>query len=175
MRPHDGFLGALDIVNVVPLRIRIDEIFLYDAGSRPMGRPLDDVMTTMGHSVRRWNTDDKGAKVYRDDFGKGGKEWILNGGIQAVLIYRFGFDTTAWIDEEIDLFIEPCRSPKGGQTYGIRIMPLDDELDHDVMHERLLAHLPFHPPQPPSEAEPTEPTDSGVRKPSYETAADWAK
>jgi hypothetical protein len=181
MRPHKSFLGAADIEHLCPFRVRIVHIIIYEAGERPMGRKLDDPLTVMRHEMRRWDRD---TKTYTDEWLPAPKEWILNPGIQNVLNFRYGFDTTLWEGHELDLFIDVCKSPKGGLTYGVRICPseLDQGLTHEQIHAHLMSHIRYQPPTPAKvfegiddETETETETDDETPRTRYDAGADWAR
>jgi hypothetical protein len=168
--PDGAFLAALDIKDLVPLRVRIAEVVVYPAGTQRGGYAAREDFTAIVLDVRGKKTG---------QWVRGTKPWAPNVTALWALFNRFGAESAWWMGQEITLDLTPRRNPSGGGVVaGIYVVPLDDErTDDDVaakMAKALRGECPYQPTEPYPEREPgqddDEPPPGDVSEESEESA-----
>lgn len=147
--PSDGFfLASIDIMDRVPLRLRISEVVEYPAGTPRGGIPSKEPILALFL---------EGPMSGR----RGDKPWAPNRTALWALFNRFGGDTAWWVGQEIVLDLTPRRHPTRGIVAGIFVVPLEDELDEDAvatkMARALRGECPYQAPERQPGEDPDEP------------------
>lgn len=151
--PDGAFLAALDIKDLVPLRVRIAEVVVYPKGTMRGGHATKDDFTALFLEVRSPKTG---------EWRRGNKPWAPNVTALWALFNRFGAEAAWWVGQEITLDLTPRRNPRGGGVVaGIYVVPLGDELtDDDVaakMAKALRGECPYQAPEREPGADEDEP------------------
>jgi hypothetical protein len=154
--PPDGvFIAARDILDHVPLRIRIIEVVEYPKGTPIGGRPSPDPFNALIYEAR----------AKKGNWVRARKPLRLNNTNQMKLFIRFGAEVSWWEQREITLNLAPTRDPSGGKksgfklVYGIVIAPEADEATEEQVAEKMRRALrgecPYQPAADPApEREP---------------------
>jgi hypothetical protein len=147
--PSDGvFLASRDIIDRIPLRVRIAEVVEYPVGTPRGGIPSKEPILALFLEVVGKNSG---------EWKRGGKPWAPNTTAQWVLFNRFGSDSKWWEGQEITLDLTPRRHPKLGIVAGIYVVPADDERTEEQLAAKLERAL--HPDEPAPERQPGEDDD----------------
>lgn len=176
--PPDGvFIAARDILDYVPLRVRIVEVLEYPRGTPIGGRPSPEPFNAVVYE----------AKAKTGKWVRAKKPLRLNNTNQMKLFVRFGGEVQWWEGKEITLDLAPTRDPSGGKksgfklVYGIVIAPEADEATEEHVAEKMRRALrgecPYAAPEREpgaDEGEPPPADDFDQRTPDdQEPPADW--
>jgi hypothetical protein len=139
--PDGFFLAALDIKDLIPLRVRIAEVVEYPAGTPRGGFASKEAFTAILLDVR-------GKKS--GEWKRGSKPWAPNTTALWALFNRFGEESAWWVGQEITLDLTPRRNPNGGGVVaGIYVVPIEDERTEEQVAAKMARALhgecPYNP------------------------------
>lgn len=153
MKADSDFLGAEDIMGRGDVWVRVVEVLSYPKGTVVAGRSMKKAFPALVLDVH-----------HNGQYHRGTKHWILNNTVRRQLITRAeSVHAQDWRGMEMALFCEVTRSPQGGLTWGIRVRPTKDELNDEILAEKMQRAADRLPPDqrrvdpephPPAPSEP---------------------